>query len=434
MRIPDNKMPNNIKMEESVLSTILHDPKSLSTARDFLEPEDFFLRDHQVIYEVCLFLHEEFGCVDPLILEDRLKNASKKECLNGLLQKSCSPSAIKEHCGSIKEKSRLRKMILTSVDTIKKCQSANGNANQVINAAQDAVLAIGNEAAVETSFSFKDLCQSSFDRYEKLAESKSEITGLSSGYPDVDRITSGFQASDFVVVAARPSMGKTAFASNIAVNMMVPVAIFSLEMSKEQLFDRIMSSESRVNSMRIKNGQFVRKDWKKITNAAEKLSELDIFIDDTPSLSYAEIGRRARRLKRKHDIQAVIVDYLGLAEGDNPKNRVEEISSISRGFKKLAKELRVPVIALSQLNRDCEKRLNKRPMLSDLRDSGAIEQDADLVMFLYRDEVYHKDSEDKGIAELIIAKHRNGPIGIVRMTWIDKITRFESTENNRDIN
>jgi len=427
--------PQNIEAEESVLAAVLNTPDLLSQAIEILSPSDFYRTAHQEIFQACLGLHHKSEPADLLTVTSHLRDHEKLKGVGGatylsrLLHECPVAPNVEHYCRLIKDKAILRQTIFTAHNIIQFCHSENHNVQEVVDNAQRAILKIESGSQQDTFTSLKDLSVASIDRYEQIAKSPTHITGLPSGYPDLDNATCGFQSCDLIILAARPSMGKTALAMNMVVNMGVPIAVFSLEMAKEPLYDRTLASESRINSMRFRSGRFTKEDWESLTAVSSRLYELPIFIDDSPSLSYSEIGRRARRLKRKEDVQAIIIDYLGLAQGDKQNGRVEEVSSISRGFKAMAKELNIPIIALHQLNRSCEQRDNKHPRLSDLRDSGAIEQDADLVLFLYRDEVYYKDSKHKGKAELIIAKQRNGPTGTVYLTWIETITRFEPSVN-----
>ena len=330
----------------------------------------------------------------------------------------------------VKEKSVLRHLIEASTEIVQDCFESSGDVDELIDEAERRIFAISEQRIRSGFLSMKEIVKSSFKTIESLYEKKEHITGVPTGFADIDELTSGFQSSDLIIIAGRPSMGKTAFCLNIAQHAALKenltVAIFSLEMAKEQLVMRMLCSEARIDAHRLRSGFLGTTDWPKLSTAAGRLAEASIFIDDTPALSSMEMRAKSRRLKAEKGLDLIIVDYLQLMSGrSRADNREQEISEISRSLKALAKELAVPVVALSQLNRGVESRQDKRPILADLRESGAIEQDADVIIFIYRDEVYNKESMDKGTAEIIIGKQRNGPVGIRKLTWLEKFTRFE---------
>jgi len=329
-------------------------------------------------------------------------------------------------------------LIGTATEILNKSYDTGAEVDQVLDEAEHAIFEISENKIRPAFFAIKDLIKDSFKTIEKLFERKDLITGVPTGFDKIDDITSGLQNSDLIIIAGRPSMGKTAFALNIAqytaIRLQIPVAIFSLEMAKEQLALRMLASEAKVDSQRLRKGFLGEMDWPKLTTAAGNLSEAPIFIDDTPAITVLEMKAKARRLKAETGLGLIILDYLQLMRsGGYKESREQEISEISRSLKALAKELRVPVIALSQLNRKVEDRTNRRPQMADLRESGAIEQDADLIAFIYRDEVYNKESNEKGIAEIIIGKQRNGPIGTIKLAFLEKYTSFENLARTEDI-
>ena len=438
--------PQNLEAEQSVLGGILLDNQSLNSVLEILGIEDFYSEGHRKIFASIVELYDKNEPSDIITLSNILKSKNQIDQAGGLSYLSSLadnvPSAanILHYAKIVKEKSILRRLIGTATEILNKSYSAGSDIDSVLDEAEHAIFEI-SENKIRPSFSsFKNLIKDSIKTIEKLFERKELVTGVPTGFEKIDDKTSGFQKSDLIIIAGRPSMGKTAFALNIAqyaaLEAGIPVAVFSLEMSKEQLALRMLSSEARVDSQRIRRGFLGDADWLKLTNAAGKLFEAPIFIDDTPAITVLEMKAKARRLKAEVDLGLIILDYLQLMRsGGYKESREQEISEISRSLKTLAKELNVPVIALSQLNRQVENRSDKRPQMADLRDSGAIEQDADLIAFIYRDEVYNKSEEnpEKGFAEIIIGKQRNGPTGMVKLMFQEQFTRFENLARGIDM-
>ncbi|WIV12517.1 replicative DNA helicase [Proteiniborus sp. MB09-C3] len=437
-RIP----PHSIEGEQSVLGSMILDKNAIVTATEILRPSDFYKEAHREIYESILEINNRDEPVDLITLSEELKKRNTLDAIGGILyladlSEAISTTAnIRFYCEIVEEKSILRRLINASNEIIAKGYDADEDINIIIDAAEKKIFDITQKRSREGLDPIKEVLLESFSRIEQMALSKGNLTGLTTGFMDLDQKTSGLQKSDLVLVAARPSMGKTAFSVNLAVNSALKgnasVAIFSLEMSKEQLVQRMLSSESHVELQKIINGRLDEDDWPKLLRAMGPLSQAKIFIDDTPGITLMEMKAKCRRLKIEKGLDLVMIDYLQLMSGEGRvENRQQEISTISRGLKGLAKEMDCPVIALSQLSRAPEIRSDHRPILSDLRESGAIEQDADIVMFLYRDDYYYPDSEKKNIGEIIIAKHRNGPTGTVELVFMGEYTKFLNLEKPR---
>lgn len=435
-----NKVPpQNIEAEESILSAILINNDILLDVADILAPDHFYKKSHQTIYSAITELFSKNEPVDLITLAHHLKNKDQLTEIGGAAYLSrlvdTVPLSVNpiHYSKIVREKASLRKLIQNASQIVTKCFEERTEVPDIIDFAEKTLLEITEENQQSGFFPLKKLIDENIDLLEERQGNESPFTGFPTGFRQIDHITSGLQRSDLIIIAARPSMGKTAFALNIARNLAIesgtPVAVFSLEMSKEQLSMRLLTSEARVDSHRLKSGFLSSEDWERITNAAGILTEAPIFIDDSGDLSPMEIRAKARRLSMNvNGLGLIIVDYLQLMRGPSALDRHLEIAEISRSLKSLAKELNIPIIALSQLNRQLEQRGDKRPVLSDLRESGALEQDADIVTFIYRDEVYNKEENNpnKGKAEIIIAKHRNGATGIVPLTFIGKYTRFEN--------
>jgi len=433
----DKLPPQNIEAEQSVLGAILLDNNALYTAFELITQDDFYKESNKKIFIAMTELLEKNEPIDIITLTDHLRKKDNLDVIGGtqyltsLASMIPTSANVRFHSKIVREKSMVRGLLRSVTDIARNVYETEQDAEELIDYAEKTIFDL-SERRISPSFSvLKDVIKDSFQMIEQLYDKKETVTGVPSGFKELDELTTGLQKSDLIIIGGRPSMGKTAFSLNIAqhvgVSMNEPVAIFSLEMSKEQLAFRMLCSEAMVDSNNIRKG-FIRKDdWHKLTSAAGKLAQSPIFIDDSSAISVLEMRAKARRLKVEHGLSLIIVDYLQLMRGrGNAERREQEISEISRSLKGLAKELRVPVIALSQLNRGVETRTgNKKPTLADLRESGAIEQDADVIIFLYRDEVYNRDSNDnKGKAEIIIAKQRNGPTGTINLSFISHCTRF----------
>lgn len=432
--------PHALDAEESILSSILIDNDTLVDVIEMLTPRDFYKPAHEKIYESMAELFARSEPVDIVTLANRLKEKGQLEEVGGAAYLShlvdrvpISVNAVK-HAEIIRDKASLRRMIETCSQIINDCMEEQGAVESIIDTAEGSIYEISN-SKIKPSFShINDLINNNITTLEERQNSGSDFTGIPTGYTQVDKLTSGLQKTDLIILAARPSMGKTAFVLNLARNVAVLeeklVAIFSLEMGCEQLSMRLLTAEARVNSEKLKSGTIGAEDWERVTEAAGVISQAPLYIDDTPNISVMEIRAKCRRLKADRELGLIIVDYLQLMRGSGTTGdrRDLEIAEISRSLKGLAKEMDVPVIALSQLNRMLEQRAEKRPLLSDLRESGSLEQDADIVAFIYRDEVYNKDenSPNKGKAEIIVAKNRNGAVGTAHLTFIGKYTRFEN--------
>lgn len=435
--------PQNIEAEQSILGGILIDNHAIDTVSEIISSDDFYRESHKKIFDCMASLLNASQPCDLITLTDLLKKREILDEVGGIpyiayLTDSIPTAAnIKVYARIVKEKSVLRKLISVGTDIVSRCYEPDEELAEFLDHAEKEIFEISEDKSRESYSPMKDIVVKSFKRIEKLFDSKDMFTGVSTGFVELDKLTSGLQPSDLIIVAGRPSMGKTAFCMNIAqhaaIEAKVPVAVFSLEMSKDSLGMRLLSSEARIEQSRFRGGFHLSDiEWARLTRAAGYLSEAPIYIDDTPSISIMAMRAKARRIKAAHGLGMIIVDYLQLMRGSTKaaERREQEISEISRGLKALAKELDVPVVALSQLNRATESRSkdDRRPQLSDLRESGAIEQDADVIMFIYRDEVYNKseDNPNKGIAEIIIGKQRNGPTDTVRLAFLNKFTLFEN--------
>ena len=433
-----NVPPQNIEAEESVLSRILLESTTLLEVVEILEPADFYRTSHQKIYAAMTDLFNRNEPIDTVTVANHLKESGQLEQVGGaayLARLLDVPPAVDapHYAGIIHDKAVLRRLIEKSNAIAKRCFLEQGNADDIVDYAEASIFEVTEKKARQAFYPLSKLIDGNIDFLEEKQKNKSLVTGVPTGFTQLDNLTSGLQNSDLIILAGRPSMGKTALALNIARNAAVdggvPVAIFSLEMSKEQLSLRMLCAEASIDSSRLRSGFFSMEDWERVTDAAGVLSAAPIFIDDSASLSAMDVRAKARRLKMEKNIGLIIIDYLQLMQGRAGAERRDlEISEISRGMKALAKEIGLPVIALSQLNRMLEQRTDKRPRLSDLRESGALEQDADVVAFIYRDEVYNKEETNprKGIAEVILAKQRNGPTGDALLTFLAAYTRFEN--------
>lgn len=437
--VPSRMPPQNIEAEQAVLGSILLKADVFGTVLEILKTADFYKDGHRLIYEAMIDLFEKNEPLDLLTVSNLLRDINKIDQVGGTVYLATLTSIvpvtanIASYAKIIREKSILRKLISVNTDIAARCYEEQNDIDILVDEAEQAIFDIAGTKGDQNFTPIKAIVPKAFATVEQLYKRKELITGVPTGYAEIDKMTAGLQSSDLIILAARPSMGKTSFAMNIAQHAAlvekIGVAVFSLEMSKEQLVMRLLSSVGRIDSQRIRTGKLRSEDWPKLTRAVGMLSEAPMFIDDTPAISVLEMRAKIRRLASQHDIGLVVVDYLQLMRGRNTiENRTQEISEISRSLKALAKEHNIPVIALSQLNRGLENRTDKRPMMADLRESGAIEQDADVICFIYRDEVYNKseDNPEKGIAEIIIGKQRNGPTGVARLTFIKEFTMFEN--------
>ena len=432
--------PHSIEAEQAVLGGLMLDNEAWDKISDIITDIDFYRRDHRLIFNAISSLSDNSSPYDVVTLSEWLEKNDQLEAAGGLaylgtLAKN-TPSAanILAYAGIVRERSILRQLIQTGHAISGSCYETNGrNSAELLDNAEKLVFQIAEQGArgKKEFRPIKELLVKAVDRIDTLFQQDDPITGVPTGFNDFDEMTSGLQNSDLIIVAGRPSMGKTTFAMNIAeyaaVKAKLPVAVFSMEMPGEQIAMRMLSSLGRIDQHKVRTGKLDDDDWPRLTHAVGQLAEAPMFIDDTPALSPTELRSRARRLMREHGLGLIVIDYLQLMQvHGSSENRTNEISEISRSLKSLAKELEIPIIALSQPNRSLEQRPNKRPVMSDLRESGAIEQDADVITFIYRDEVYNEDSQEKGVAEIIIGKQRNGPIGTVRLTFLGQYTRFEN--------
>jgi replicative DNA helicase len=430
--------PQNVEAEQSILGGILLENEAIHKVLEILTVDDFYRDAHQRIFNAMVDLSERGEPADLITLMNELRKLNQLDSIGGASYlaslSDAVPTAanIEYYAKIVKEKAILRKLIQTSTEIITQSYEDREDVEELLDEAERSIFEISERRVKPSFYPIKRIVKDSFEIFQRLYEKKELVTGVPSGFKELDRMTAGFQPSDLIIIAGRPSMGKTAFCLNLAqyaaIENKIPIAIFSLEMSKEQLVIRMFCSEAHVEGNRLRTGFLNESDWPKLTIAAGNLSEAPIFIDDSPALSILELRAKARRLKGEYGLGMLIIDYLQLMRGRmKVESRQQEISEISRSLKALAKELSIPVIAVSQLSRKTEERTGNRPQLSDLRESGAIEQDADLILFLYRDEVYNRseDNPNKGKAEVIIGKQRNGPIGKVELTFLDKFTTFK---------
>ncbi|MBC2582207.1 replicative DNA helicase [Clostridium sp. DJ247] len=435
MDTPIRSMPHSIEAEQSVLGSMLIDKTSIAEAMEVLKTEDFYKDAHKVIFEAILDLFQKDIAVDIITLTESLKAKDKLEASGGITYISelsgsiISTANIQSYIKIVKDKSTLRKLIRASTKIIEESYNSQDDVPRAIDLAEKEIFNIADNRTASDFEPMSTVLERGFLEIERLFNNKGETTGVPSGFRELDDKTSGFQKGDMVLIAARPSMGKTTFALNLAefaaLRSGKSVAIFSLEMSKEQLAYKLLCSEAHVDMLKLRTGNLEDKDWENIAKASGPLAAAKIYIDDTAGISVMEMRSKCRRLKIEHGIDLIVIDYLQLMSGSKgSESRQQEVSEISRSIKALAKEMQCPVIALSQLSRAPEQRADHRPMLSDLRESGSIEQDADLVMFLYRDEYYNKETEDKNIGECIIAKQRNGPTGTVKLAWLGQFSKF----------
>lgn len=442
--LADRVPPQNIEAEQAVLGAIFLEPASLILVSEILIPEDFYRNSHQLLFDVMLKLNEDGKAVDVITVTEELSSAKQLEDVGGLSYLSelagAVPTAanIEYYARIVEEKSLLRRLIKTATTIAQDGYARQDEVEEVLDEAERNIMEVANRKNTSAFQNIKDVLVRTYDNIELLHHRKGDVTGIPSGFSELDRMTAGFQRNDLIIVAARPSVGKTAFALNIAQNVATKteenVAIFSLEMGSEQLVMRMLCSEGNINAQNLRTGTLTSEDWRKLTMAMGSLSNSGIFIDDTPGIRISEIRSKCRRLKQEHGLGMILIDYLQLIQGSGrmKENRQQEVSEISRSLKALARELEVPVIALSQLSRGVEQRQDKRPMMSDIRESGSIEQDADIVAFLYRDDYYDSESENKNIIEIIIAKQRNGPVGTVQLAFVKEYNKFVNLERRMD--
>ena len=436
MALPERVPPQNIEAEQAVLGAMLIKKEAIIEVQEILRPDDFYREIHRIVYEAMVRLQNNDEAVDLVTLTEELRKTDMLDNVGGLgfitqLANIVGTAAnVSYHAKIVKEKAELRNLINVATEIAGKAYEDSDEVENIMDEAEKKILAVASRQGGGAFESMKNIVMRTFERINILYESKGGLTGISSGFKDLDKLTAGLQKSDLILVAARPSMGKTAFTLNIASYVGLhggSVAFFSLEMSKEQLMQRMLCSEGGIDASRLRTGQLDEVEWNKLVGVADKMSRAPIYIDDTAGITVMELRSKARRLKAEHGLDLIIIDYLQLMQGrasKNSDNRQQEISEISRSLKALARELDVPVIALSQLSRSVESRQIKKPMLSDLRESGSLEQDADIVMFLYREDYYDKDTENKNITEIIVAKHRNGPVDSVQLFFQKEYTKF----------
>lgn len=430
-------MPNSLEAEQSVVGSMIMDRQAIITAGEMLNEDDFYHRQYGIMFAVMIDMNNEGQSVDIVTLQERLKEKNvpsevySVEHLRDLFNSVPTSANIRQYAGIVKDKAILRNIIRVNDGIATQCYAGESKTEDILADTEKKIFELVKNKGDHEYTPIDKVVLEALDRIQAAAKNRGNVTGVPTGFTDLDNYLSGLQPSDFILVAARPSMGKTAFvlnvAENVAIKQGITTAIFSLEMSNVQLVNRMLSLESTVDADKLRKGRLDSSDWGKLVEGADSIAKSHLIIDDTPGISISELRSKCRKYKMENDLGLVIIDYLQLMSGNGSsrsESRQQEISDISRSLKALARELEVPVVTLSQLSRAVEQRPDHRPMLSDLRESGAIEQDADVVMFLYRDDYYNKDTEIKGVAEIIIAKQRNGPIGTVKMAWIPEQTRF----------
>lgn len=432
-------LPHSVEAEQSVIGSMLMDKEAILAASEILTAQDFYGRQYGLMFEGMVELYNEGEPVDFITLKNRLqeKDAPPEICsvefMSNIINAVPTSANIKHYANIVSEKSMLRRLIKVNEEIENLCYLGKDRLESILEETEKKIFHLIQNRNGGDFVPIKDVVIRALEKIEKASKTKGSVTGIPTGFYDLDYKTSGLQPSDFILIGARPAMGKTALvlnlADNIAIKNNITTAVFSLEMSKEQLINRMFSMESRVDAQNLRSGELSDSDWERLIESAGIIGRSSLIIDDTPGITITELRSKCRKYKLEYNLGLVIIDYLQLMSGNGrTDNRQQEISEISRSLKALAREINAPVIALSQVNRACESRPDKRPIMSDLRESGSIEQDADVVMFLYRDEYYNKDSENKGIAELIIAKQRNGPIGTINLAWLPNLTRFVNLE------
>ncbi|WP_413377159.1 replicative DNA helicase [Alkalihalobacillus sp. 1P02AB] len=440
----DRTPPQNIEAEQAVLGAIFLEDTALVTASERLQPEDFYRAAHQRIYEIMLDLAEKGEPVDLVTLTSELQDRKWLDDIGGMAYladlANAVPTAanVEYYSRIVEEKSVLRRLIRVATNIAAEGYTSEDEVDAILDDAEKTILDVAQRKNTSAFVSIKDVLVETYENIEMLQNQKGDITGIPTGFVELDKMTAGFQRNDLIIVAARPSVGKTAFALNIAQNVATKtdenVAIFSLEMGASQLVQRMLCAEGNIDAQRMRTGALTSEDWQKLTMAMGSLAKAGIYIDDTPGIKVGEIRAKCRRLKQESGLGMIMIDYLQLIQGNgrSGENRQQEVSEISRTLKGIARELEVPVIALSQLSRGVESRQDKRPMMSDIRESGSIEQDADIVAFLYRDDYYDKESENQNIIEIIIAKQRNGPVGTVELAFVKEYNKFVNLDRRHD--
>ena len=432
-------LPHSIEAEQSVIGSMIIDREAIVVASELITGEDFYHKQYGVVFDAMVELQEQGRPVDLVTLQDRLKEkdvpaeVSSLEFIRDIITAVPTSANIKYYATIVSEKAILRRMIRLNEEIENLCYSGKESMEYILEDAEKKIFDLVQKRNSGEFVPIRQIVMNALGRIEAASKTTGRVTGIATGFLDLDFKTSGMQPADLVLIAARPSMGKTAFVLNIAQHVAFrlnhTVAIFSLEMSKEQLVNRMFSLESNVDAQNLRNGTLSDLEWEKLIESAAVIGKSNLIIDDTPGISISELRSKCRKFKLEHDLKMIIIDYLQLMSGSGrTESRQQEISEISRSLKAIARELKVPVLALSQLSRAVEQRPDKRPMMSDLRESGAIEQDADVIMFIYRDDYYNKDSEKKGISEIIIGKQRNGPIGTVELVWLPEYTKFANKE------
>ncbi|MBQ0042479.1 MAG: replicative DNA helicase [Lachnospiraceae bacterium] len=434
-------MPHSIDAEKAVIGSMLLDQDAITTVQELLIGDDFYSKQLGIVFDTLIEIYNDGVPADMVVLQDRLKEKGVPEEVSNLTYlsdvfASASTSAnVKYYAQIVSEKATLRRLIRASEEIATDCYVGKDALDDILEDTEKKIFNLVQRKSAEDFVPIREVVSNALHKIDLAGRNGGTVTGIPTGFIDLDYRTAGMQPSDLVLIAARPSMGKTAFVLNLAEHMAFrqgeTVAIFSLEMSKEQLVNRLFSLESHVDAQKLRTGNLSDKEWDDLISSTAVIGQSNLIIDDTPGISISELRRKCRKYKHEHNLKVIIIDYLQLMTGNGKTDsRQQEISDISRSLKSLARELNVPVLALSQLSRAVEQRPDHRPMLSDLRESGAIEQDADVVMFIYRDDYYNKDSEEKGIAEIIIAKQRNGPIGTVKLVWLPEYTKFANMEKN----
>lgn len=432
-------LPHSMEAEQSVIGSMIMDREAITVASEIITGEDFYSRQYGILFETMVEMGEEGQPVDLVTLQNRLREKdvppelSSLEFVRELITAVPTSANIKYYANIVAEKSMLRKLIRLNEEIANTCYAGKESLEFILEDTEKRVFQLLQRRESGDFVPIRQVVMNAMDRIESASKNKGSVTGIPTGFTDLDYRTAGMQPSDLVLIAARPSMGKTAFVLNIAQHVAfkknLPVVIFSLEMSKEQLVNRMFSLESSVDAQKLRTGQLNDQDWERLIESAGVIGKSQLMIDDTPGISVSELRSKCRKLKLEHGLSMIIIDYLQLMSGSGrTDSRQQEISDISRALKAIAREMNVPVLALSQLSRAVEQRPDHRPMLSDLRESGAIEQDADVVMFIYRDDYYNHDTDRKGVSEIIIAKQRNGPIGTVELAWLPEYTKFANLE------